>query len=200
MKKLIIWIVSLFFIPLILLGQNNSNQKVFPLQKLHSNKIRYFKQGTYFGFIIKDACIDSNCKGKFNLIQGQLISISDSGIVIDLTYQETRTSYNDSIVEVKLYADFVPVPNNKQRILIPNNNIQYIKYSPKSRVSMGLLGSAGLLTAAIIAPLISINYSTGTFNSSIYFSTVVPSLITATISFATYFSFHTRKFKTIKNK
>lgn len=188
MTKSYTLISFLFFVPLMIWGQVNSNQKAFTFQKLNSNKLRSFKQGTYLGFVIKDTCHTNNCEEKFNRVQGKLISASDSGIVIDVTYQETKTYYHDSIVETKLYADFVPIENKKFRILISNDKIKYIEYQPKSSVLTGIIGSTALLTATIIAPITSIKYSTGTFNSTKYFSIVVPSLITSTISFATYFA------------
>jgi hypothetical protein len=181
-------------------AQTEQVNEKFALKRFNSNRIKYFERGTYLSFDLNDSCYEINCLNKKHYVNGQLVHVADTGITIDVTLEEYKMYFLDSILEFKLWADFVPVPNQKHRLFIPNERISMIKFQPKISRYSGIFGTIGFFSATIIAPIISINYKKGLVNSNVYFATLVPSLIISSSGFVSYFVFKTRKFKPVKSR
>jgi hypothetical protein len=181
-------------------AQTEQVNEKFALKRFNSNRIKYFERGTYLSFDLNDSCYEINCLNKKHYVNGQLVHVADTGITIDVTLEEYKMYFLDSILEFKLWADFVPVPNQKHRLFIPNERISMIKFQPNISRYSGIIGTIGFFSATIIAPIISINYKKGLMNSNVYFATLVPSLIISSSGFVSYFVFKTRKFKPVNSR
>ena len=79
------------------------------------------------------------------------------------------------------YDDYDP-----RRQTLAKNNIFLIKYKSRTADTFTNIGhfilSLGTITSLIVAPLISINYSNGNFNTKLYYSCALSGLAAATIS------------------
>jgi hypothetical protein len=124
-------------------------------------------------------------------LSGQIVSKTDSFLFITYNY-ETVIEENDSIRKITNY-DVVDY-DSESCVGLNLNDIDYIDYDTQVGWISASIGSLSLLTALIVAPLVSYGYKSGEFNSERYLNIMKYSLPTAAVGFSLYFAFGNRKF------
>ena len=155
------------------------------------NHINLYKHGT-----AKERKIKKNRFVKVTLdenhwFSGQIISKSDSFLYITYNY-ETLIEENDSITKVTNY-DVIDY-DSESCVGLNLNDIDYVDYETQFGLVSATVGSLSLLTALVVAPLVSYGYKSGEFNSDRYLNIMKYSLPTAAVGFSLYFAFGNRKF------
>lgn len=174
------------FLLLSLDSRSQTTQKKFEFIKVHQAKPVFLKEGKSITVVTKMITYlndTSDYNFEYNIrygkpptwyetnstrIYGRLIELTDSFLIISCNFQITDIEFNqDSSVSIQ--RDYSNLP---AKIKIPLNKIDHINYDGKgSNIFLaGMITS--YVTLFILAPLISYNYGSGTFNGGLYINIV----------------------------
>jgi hypothetical protein len=172
-------------------------------KKLYFDEFQY-----YIGY--EESKLDKGIIKQSGSFDGAIKDFTDSSIRfifqqenIDIDYENGKTSYieNNYYKEITNDDDFFIRDENliEKEILI--KNITYIEISRKFNTS-GISPTIALfstITTLIVAPLVSINYKTGDFNQSKYYTTAGIGLIGIGASIPLYFVFKDKQINLYQN-
>jgi hypothetical protein len=163
----------------------------FSIHKSGKTKTLSVSDGLYFDIDITGDSLDY---GSIN-ISGEIESLTEDAITLQLMTYEKRGGIGGNTFDIRKYY----YDNPGDPVQIDPKTITSIYYhssgaSAVSSVSAGL-SAAGYLTALIIAPLISINYKTGDFNSDRYYKVAGAGLITVGVTLPLALIFSGRTFE-----
>jgi hypothetical protein len=157
-----------------------------------NNKIHRLKTGRFLTVYMRDT-IEAGTEAKiYEKTEGDLISRTDSFLLIDFSENKTSYFYKDSSKTTTTNARYDEYPG-PFITKIPYERINYLEYEPKVTPIFGGIAAISLITALVIAPLASYNFSKQTFNSFKYLSIVKPSLFVFSVGMTINLSFNHRR-------
>ena len=177
MRKLLI--VATLLLAIISSVHSQEHVKTFKISHKNKQKRIYCKAPNHLEFIINGESSTGNDTTRYLI--GKILDMNNNTItvlphcdIIDVKYLSEKVYYNKSCASN---------PMNPLEIKI--SDISKIEYKSKSSENWSNSGSlfiaVGSLTALIVAPLISIDYSNGDFNSQRYYNTAALGLGLVTV-------------------
>ena len=207
MKTRIIVLSAFLALSFVSIGQETKEKYSF--LKYNKNKSVKLKKGTEVS-IYMYGVFDSLTKvtttysyyGTLNTLNDSLLNIDcraiqfktkrDSTIKQSYSPNETKSVNRETILDCQTSHNYCINPLTKS---IDIKSIEYLNYTPKIRSVFETFEGLSMVTLLLVAPLISYNYSNGTFNGERYLSIAGPSLLTTATFAALIFSFDGRKVK-----
>jgi len=131
--------------------------------------------------------------------QGRVINGSDSTITLLISSESTLTYYKDNSIKTYSYSNLTGEKEKQINLsLLHINKIGYHNYPNYVIVIASIvLSLPSLITTLAVAPLISINYRTGDFNSRRYYSWAGGGLIGLSTGMSLTYSYAHTKHKRI---
>ncbi len=190
-KQFFTLIVGLLFFQNYSTGQTSASQAKYLFHKINKQNSFNLKEGKGIDVYLLDSItkVGNNLyefKSK-HYLGGSFKELNDSSFVFIKNYEELEISNLDSS-----FQQTIRFPKEEITYL-PIDKIKYIEYYQNGGDIFNAIGGISLLSAIIIAPLVSINYSKGTFNSDRYFSIVKPSLIGLAIGLPLSYPFTSKR-------
>jgi hypothetical protein len=79
----------------------------------------------------------------------------------------------------------------------PIDKIKYVEYEPNAGIVFAVIGGLSFVSTILVAPLASVNYGKGTFNTDRYLE---PSLIGTVVGLTLHYSFQKRRLQIKPNQ
>lgn len=150
------------------------------------------KTGQSLSIRLKDSIDDSKyILSSEEYFEGYFSKIIDNSLIIKCWDHGKTLYYKDSVLQAYTFA-------KKQPPFIATvdlDRIYYFECVRKSSVVFNTISLLSSITALVIAPAVSYNYSSGSFNSDRYLSILKPSVIGTALGFTIGLSLSSKKFK-----
>lgn len=177
------------------------NKDLFLINALDTNKRVYVPEFTYIEFSHDILQPDSNYNHKFIWGTGVIDTLRHDSLDVEMDFIKT-TMLNDCTYERLITTSEIQTEEDKffAATFDLHNKTTFVIESPTSMAMQGISNFgmlAGGVTAAIIAPLISINYKSGEFNEKKYYRVAGYSLSVAIICIPIHFVFAPKSYSII---
>ena len=177
------------------------NKDLYLINSLDSNKREYVPEYTYIEFSHDVLQPDSNYNHKFIWGTGVIDSLRQNNLDVELDFIKT-TMLNDCTYERLITTSEIQTEEDKffAATFDLHNETTFVIASPTSMSIQGISNFgmlAGGVAAAIIAPLISINYKSGEFNEKKYYRVAGYGLSVAIICIPIHFVFAPKSYSII---
>ncbi|MDP3927496.1 MAG: hypothetical protein Q8R57_00590 [Bacteroidota bacterium] len=179
-------------------GQTSDLRTKYRFYKLNSNRPHYLKKGKSIDVYIIDSVENSGnefyvFKTK-HIFEGGLRELNDTFLTIDIYSEYLSVANKDSSFNQTI--DFVV----DRQVSFPIDRIKHIQYETTAGGVFGVIAGLSLFSTIFIAPLASINYSNGKFDTERFIAIAKPSLIGSLVGLTLYYSFETRQLQIKPNR
>jgi hypothetical protein len=164
-------------------GQSKDSVTIHSFYKFQSDKLVKvkLKPGQMIDIRLNEY-VDTikGCAVRKEYYTGYFSKLTDSTIVIKCFDHGKTINCKDSTIRINVMAE----KHRDFNATINLDRIYYIELTRKSSSAFFYIGIVSVVTALVVAPAVSYNYSTGTFNSERYLSIMKPCLIGTALGFS----------------
>lgn len=145
----------------------------FRFEKLNTTKTKYVKKGAFITLYFTE--VDSDTTDN---VSGKLIELTDTTIIIE---EEDKFLYFDNDSQYSYSSSFIYQPKTTT---YSKDQVKYVWKDAKTRSSGLVLGTASLISAIIVAPIVAIDkIKTEGFDVAQYKQITFGSLVSSAVGF-----------------